>query len=129
MLSTLLVSLSVIKTTVDSTETPAPPAERRREPRFAIGAPVVLRLREGGKSFRATTVNVSTGGLRLQVPGGHPFQVGDEISCELAFPGTADQAFAKWGIGRVVRVDESGAAIELTAGTFVDSDGKPDFSG
>jgi hypothetical protein len=29
-----------------------------------------------------------------------------------------DQAFASWGLGRVVRVDPTGVAVELHSGTF-----------
>jgi hypothetical protein len=52
----------------------------------------------GAQRYTATVLNVSSGGLSLKLD--------------------TPQAFAAWGMGRVVRVDSTGTAIDLQAGTF-----------
>lgn len=98
-----------------------PSSERRRETRFSVGSQAILRRREGGDTYSAMTLNISTGGLLLAVSP-NPFAVGDELLCEIALPDAPDQAFVSWGLGRVVRVDDSKGAIELKSGVF-DTDG------
>jgi Tfp pilus assembly protein PilZ len=90
---------------------------RRREQRFEIGGQAVLRAETGGESYAATVLNVSGGGLFLRLDS-HPFQVGDEVVCEIKLPERAEQPFASWGMGRVVRMDPTGVAIELDTATF-----------
>ena len=92
--------------------------DRRREERFEIGGRAVLRSGSGGQRFEATVLNVSTGGLFLRLDTPYSFQVGDEVVCEARLASTPEQAFASWGLGRVLRVDPTGTAIELQAGTF-----------
>ena len=92
--------------------------DRRREPRYYVGAPAVLRRPGGVETYSAVALNASSGGILLQLTGTQPFQVGDEVMCELALPDSAEQPLASWGIGRVIRVDNGQAAIELDAGTF-----------
>lgn len=93
--------------------------DRRREPRFEVGGHALVRLEAGHESYHATVVNVSGGGLFLKLEAPHPFKVGDEVTCEIALPSVPQQPFASWGLGRVVRVDSTGAAIELHVATFV----------
>src|SRR5579862_8620664 len=102
------------------------PAERRREPRFSIGAPALLRQQEGRPAFPAITLNVSTGGVLLRLTGANPFRAGDDVLCEIALGDGGGQAFASWGIGRVARVDEASAAIELKSGIFADEGAEPE---
>jgi Tfp pilus assembly protein PilZ len=101
-----------------------PSSERRRETRFSAGAQAILRRREGGDTYSAMTLDISTGGLLLALSP-NPFAVGDELLCEIALPDAPDQAFASWGVGRVVRVDDSKAAIELKSGVFDGSHSSP----
>jgi hypothetical protein len=90
---------------------------RRKEVRFEIGGHAVLRAETGGESYAATVLNVSGAGLFLRLDS-HPFQVGDEVVCEIKLPDRPDQPFASWGMGRVVRMDPRGVAIELDTATF-----------
>jgi Tfp pilus assembly protein PilZ len=90
---------------------------RRREPRFEIGGHAVLRAETGGEGYAATVLNVSGAGLFLRLDS-HPFQVGDEVVCEIKLPERPEQPLASWGLGRVVRMDPTGVAIELDTATF-----------
>jgi len=98
------------------------PVERRREPRYTVGAEAVLRRRGDQTSHSAITLNSGTAGLLLKVAEDNPFNVGDEVVCEVAFEDVPERAFASWGVGRVVRVDRSNAAIELMAAVFAQDD-------
>lgn len=97
--------------------------DRRREPRFAIGARAVLKNRKDkSRTCPAVTLNISAGGLLLQLNEPCLFEVGDDVECEIALTDDPEQAFASWGIGRVIRVDRLNAAVELSSGIF----GPPD---
>jgi hypothetical protein len=91
---------------------------RRRERRFEIGGRAVLKSENGGESYATRVLNVSGAGLFLGLDIPHPFRVGDEVVCEIRLSEQTDQAFASWGLGRVVRVDPTGVAVELHSGTF-----------
>lgn len=93
-------------------------ADRRREPRFAAKIQALVRHRDGGDSYPAVTLNISAGGLLLRTSQPHPFQVGDEVVCELALPNNDGQGFSSWGVGRVVRASADDTALELKAGMF-----------
>jgi len=95
-----------------------PSMERRREPRYPIGAEAVLHRRGEDTSYAAVTLNSGTAGILLKVNGTNPFNVGDEVVCEVALKDAPERAFASWGVGRVVRIDESNAAVELQAAVF-----------
>ena len=69
------------------------------------------------------TRNISSGGLLLQMTEPSPFQIGDDVICEIALPDSGQHAFASWGMGRVVRIDPANAAIELSSGIFPASEG------
>jgi c-di-GMP-binding flagellar brake protein YcgR len=103
---------------VDRTEMSEDHTERRREPRFSIGAEAVLRRCDSQQSYPATTVNVSAGGLLLKLAETCPFQVGEHLICEVALADSAERALASWGVGRVVRVDQVNMAVELKAAVF-----------
>jgi hypothetical protein len=92
--------------------------ERRKEPRYYVGAPVVLRHARGEETYSAVTLNVSASGILLKLSGDQPFQIGDDVLCEVSLPGTPEQPLLSWGVGRVIRVDDHQAAIELEGGTF-----------
>jgi Tfp pilus assembly protein PilZ len=94
------------------------PSDRRREPRFSIGAKVILRGRNGAGAYSALTRNISTGGLLLQLLEKTPFQIGQDVICEIELQNSSEHAFASWGVGRVVRIDPANAAIELSSGIF-----------
>ena len=96
--------------------------DRRREERFLIGAAAVLRLAGGAEAYPAITLNISAGGLLLKLTEPVPFQVDDQIECEIALPEDPKRAFASWGAGRVVRVDRLNAAVELRSGVFTSAD-------
>jgi len=99
-----------------------PPPDRRSEPRFAIGADARLRRQGDGRAYAAITLNVSTGGLLLRFSESNPCRVGDDVECEIALADAPQQAFASWGVGRVVRIDESSAAVVLRSGLFTAAD-------
>jgi hypothetical protein len=91
---------------------------RRREPRFQIGGRAVLKSETGSESYATTVLNVSSGGLFLGLDIPHPFQVGDEVVCEIILPNGAERGLASWGMGRVLRVEPNGVAIELHTATY-----------
>ena len=93
-------------------------SDRRREPRFSIGAQAILRLSDSDETYPALTVNISSSGLLLKLMGACPFEVGDHVVCEVALPNSPNEALATWGVGHVVRVDETRTAIELRSGIF-----------
>lgn len=93
-------------------------SDRRREPRVEAEVQALLHTANGGETYRATTVNISSGGLLLKTSQPHPFKVGDDVVCELRLPNSAEQAFSCWGVGRVVRASKEDAALELKAGVF-----------
>ena len=93
-------------------------SNRRREPRFEIGAPAKLQREGSSEVFSAITINVSTSGVLLQMTSPCDFKAGEKLICEIALPDDVDKTFASWGFGRVIRVDQSQTAIELTAGVF-----------
>ena len=92
--------------------------ERRKEPRFPIGAPAQLRRENSNEVFAGTTINVSAGGAFLQMSSPCDFLVGETLICEIFLPQEVDKAFASRGFGRVARIDDTRTAIELTAGAF-----------
>jgi hypothetical protein len=90
---------------------------RRKEQRFEIGGRAVLKSETSGESYATRVLNVSSGGLFLGLDIPHPFQVGDEVVCEIILPNGAERGLASWGMGRVVRVDPTGVAVELHTAT------------
>jgi len=95
-------------------------ADRRREPRFEIGAQAVVWRPNENEKYRAVTLNISGGGLLLQL-NSHPFEVGDEVTCEIELAEPQEHPFASWGVGQVVWVDQNNTAIELKSGIFFDN--------
>jgi len=95
------------------------PADRRREQRFEIGAHAVVRRLNDSDKYPAVTLNISGGGLLLQM-NSNPFTVGDEVTCEIELAEPQEHPFANWGVGRVVWVNQNTTAIELQSGIFFD---------
>jgi len=98
------------------------PRDRRREPRSLIRVQAVLRMQGNSVTCPAVTRNISTGGLLLTLTESSPFKVGDHVECEIALPDDPGHAFASWGLGGVVRVDEWNAAVELQSAVFASAD-------
>lgn len=94
-------------------------ADRRREPRFTVGARAILRRNHAEASYPATTINLSLAGVLFELDAcSHPFAVGDELTCELVLPDAQEHAFSRWGIGQVVRATSNQVAVQLGAGEF-----------
>ena len=81
-----------------------------------------MRRDDSDEAYPALTVNIGSSGLLLKLMGACPFEIGDRVVCEVALPDCPNEALTKWGVGHVVRVDETRTAIELRSGIFV-SDG------
>jgi len=94
-------------------------AERRKEPRFPIQAGAVVEVNNNGRIARATTVNMSSFGALLQFQEPLPLQIGDRVICEFQVQHDEDKPLPYWGVGYVVRVEDSRAAIDFKAGGFL----------
>jgi PilZ domain len=99
--------------------------ERRREPRFPIETEAVLESTQTGEKLAGTTRNISVGGVLVQVEQNPGLSVGDEVRCEIKLPPQTEEPLPSWGIGNVVRVEDSTAAIQLAAAVLA-SPTKPD---
>jgi len=97
--------------------------ERRRGPRCVIGVPAVLRRTQGGEGYEAVTTDVLSSGLLFELTDTNPFAPGDPVVCEVALPDFPDQALPAWGQGRVVRVEQLVAAVEMETGVFAPGTG------
>jgi len=84
---------------------------RRREPRHPLRAAAILE-RRAGLPIVVSTVNVSGSGVLVDVAGSCELALGEEVGCSIQlYDGKPPQA---WGVGKVVRVDDSRVAIEFT---------------
>ena len=93
-------------------------SDRRKEARFTIGASAVLRRHQAAEAYPAVTVDIAPTGVRFRLSDVNPFSSGDAILCEISLPDCPDQAFAVWGVGRVVWVDQLEVALDLETGVF-----------
>jgi len=84
--------------------------EHRREPRHALEAEAVIE-RASGEKLSAFTVNVSGGGMLLQLEQPPTLEIGERVTCELKL--YSDKPPQSWGTGRVVRLSESRVAIDF----------------
>lgn len=103
-----------------------PLADRRREPRYPIGASVALK-KNNGEIIRATALDISSSGMRLeieQLP--CPIALDEEITIEIELPEYPDKPFSMWGVGRVAHIGAGKAGIQLRAGHF---DPLPSYEG
>ncbi len=103
-------------------------AEKRKEPRYPIAAEATIRPIDGGEGAPARTVNLSGAGVLLRFERPLGLRVGQQVICEVTLPDAPGKPLPSWGLGTVVRVDDSCAAIELQAGSF-DPAPAPDDSG
>ena len=82
-------------------------SEKRRENRYLLATEAILK-RKTGEQVLAFTLNVSGSGVLVALR--HPIlHVGEEIRCAIRL--YEDKPAQSWGIGRVVRVDDSQVAI------------------
>lgn len=100
--------------------------EKRRASRHAIEVEASLRPSDGAEPIPVTTLNISEAGVYLGSDGPTGLAVGDQVSCDFKLPPVTDAALSSWGIGRIVRVDNCGMALELTAGIFNPAADVPD---
>ncbi len=75
--------------------------------------------RDGDRTtVSAMSLNVSGGGIYLQLREPLGLTVGENVTCEVSLPDETDKPIPVWATGIVVRVDEFGAAVEFQAGSF-----------
>jgi hypothetical protein len=79
-------------------------------------------LPQKGKAVRATTVNLSGCGVLLHFREPVQIAVGDELICEFKVRHRAGKSLPCWGVGHVVRIDGTKAAVELSAGGYNPAD-------
>ncbi|HUI55924.1 MAG TPA: PilZ domain-containing protein [Bryobacteraceae bacterium] len=84
--------------------------ENRKEIRYPVQAEVVVE-RASGEKIVASTVNISGGGLLLNLPSAVDFEVGETVTCGVKL--YAQKPPQPWGSGRVVRVENSLIAIDF----------------
>jgi hypothetical protein len=91
-------------------------SKKRTEVRFLIEAGATIEVTKNGQTIRATTVNMSAGGVLLHFEEPVELEVGDQVICEFRVSHEADESLPNWGLGNVVRVEDCRAAIKLKAG-------------
>ena len=83
--------------------------ERRREERYPFATEAIVE-RKTGERITALTLNVSGSGVLLSLPGS-ALHMGEEVRCGIRlYEGKQPQS---WGVGRVVRVDDTAVAIDF----------------
>jgi hypothetical protein len=81
--------------------------DKRREDRYLLATEAILK-RKTGEQVLAFTLNLSGSGVLVALR--NPIlNVGEEVRCEIRL--YEDKPPQSWGIGRVVRVDDSRVAI------------------
>jgi hypothetical protein len=91
---------------------------KRRELRFLIEAGARVEVCKSGQTLRATTANMSGGGVLLDFEEPVQLAVGDRVICEFMVLHDADKPLPYWGVGNVARVENCRVAIELKGGGF-----------
>jgi len=91
--------------------------EKRRAPRFPIPVPAIVRD-ASGQTARATVVNISSSGILVKVEEPLAFAPADEVMIEVDLPDDPEKPLPAWGIAKVVRVEGSRIAVELTSAGF-----------
>jgi c-di-GMP-binding flagellar brake protein YcgR len=92
--------------------------ERRREVRFAISAQASVETLHNRHTIRATTIDLSGGGVRLKLEDGRRLDLGDKVMCEFKILNAADASMPFWGVGTVVRIGHDWAAVHFEGGGF-----------
>lgn len=86
-------------------------SDKRTEERYLLATEAILE-RNTGERVIAFTLNVSGSGVLVALRNA-TLRVGEEVRCGIRlYEGKAPQS---WGIGRVVRVDDSSVAIVFEA--------------
>lgn len=84
-------------------------SEKRKEERYLLATEAIVE-RKTGEQFVAFTLNVSGSGVLLALRNA-ALRVGEEVRCGIRlYEGKPPQS---WGVGRVVRVDDSRVAIDF----------------
>lgn len=92
--------------------------ERRNERRYPIEANVLVK-KENGETIRATAVDISSSGMRLQIEGEpFPLSMDERVTLDIELPEFADKPFSSWGVGRVAHIGDATAGVHLFAGQF-----------
>ena len=92
--------------------------EKRKEVRHALKTGATIQVVRNGEALSGTTCDVSSRGLLLILDQHADLRVGEEVVCEVNIPGDSGRPQAEWGRGKLVRVNETQAAILLTKGTL-----------
>jgi hypothetical protein len=92
--------------------------EKRRAVRYPIQVGAAVELRKNGRSVHATTVNISDCGVLLEFQEPLKLVIGEDVVCEFQLTETPQASIPYWALGTVVRVEDSRAAIDLSAGGF-----------
>jgi len=97
---------------------PTDHSPKRREPRFVIEAGATVEVCKNGQTMRATTANMSGGGVLLNFEEPVQLEVGDHVICEFRVLHDADKPLPYWGVGNVARVENCRVAIEFKGGGY-----------
>ena len=97
--------------------------EQRTDTRSDLAWPVSVWLPEASRFFNGKSINISKGGVFIELPMTTPVRAGHEI--EINFPRTAALArekgkYARIKSGKVVRVDRSNMLEEASIGLAVE---------
>ena len=92
--------------------------EKRKEVRHALKTGATIQVVRNGEALSGTTCDVSSRGLLLILDQHADLRVGEEVVCEVNIPGDSGRPQAEWGRGKLVRVNETQAAILLTKGSL-----------
>jgi hypothetical protein len=87
--------------------------EKRKEARFDLQVGAGVAFKKNGRTFRATTVNASGGGVLLKFEDLPELRIGDSVYCDF---GPVDRhLLPSWVTGNVVRVEGRNVALEFTS--------------
>jgi len=84
--------------------------EHRKQKRYPLLAEAVVE-RSTGERVTASTLNVSGGGVLLQLPDESELQVGEKVTCGVRI--YEQRPPQSWGTGRIARVENSRVAIDF----------------
>jgi c-di-GMP-binding flagellar brake protein YcgR len=84
--------------------------DNRKQTRYPLRTEAIVE-RTTGEKVRASTVNVSGGGVLLQLEQASELQVGETVTCGVRL--YEQRPPQSWGTGRIVRVENSLVAIDF----------------
>ena len=85
-------------------------SETRKQTRYPLRAEAIVE-RTTGERVRASTVNVSGGGVLLQLEQESELRVGETVTCGVGL--YKERPPQSWGTGRIVRVENCLVAIDF----------------